>query len=147
MLLVAAFSLAACGGADERIARNAYVQQVNVAQTDFADTVTTVSKRITPRSTSSQDRKTLQRFERAIQVVVRKLKAIKAPDAVQTEHLALVKAMTTFGAQINKATSALKNPDSAAIAGAQRTIQTATRTVNARINNAIAAINSKLNAK
>lgn len=147
MLLFVAVGLVACGGANERDVKNAYVQRVNEAQTDFADTVTTVSKRITSRSTSSQDRKTLQRFQVAIQDVVRKLEAIKAPDDLRIEHAGLVRAMTTFGTQIKKATAALRNPDSAAIAGAQRTIQTATQTVNARINSAIAAINSKINAK
>jgi hypothetical protein len=146
-LLAVALSLVACGSDNARVVRNAYVQQVNSAQTEFANTVTTVSKQITAKSSSSQDRKTLQRFERAIQEVVKKLKGITPPSNVKTEHQALVTAMSTFGRQIKKASSALRNPDTTAIAGAQRTIQTATETVNASINNAIAAINSKLTAK
>jgi hypothetical protein len=145
-LLVAILSLVACGD-NARVVRNAYVQQVNSAQTEFGNTVATVSKRITAKSSSSEDRKTLQSFERAIQVVVKKLKAITPPSNVKTEHQALIGAMSTFGVQIEKASVALKNPDTTAIAGAQRTIQTATETVNASINNAIAAINSKLSQK
>ena len=63
---------------------------------------------------------------------------------MKSEHAQLVKAMSGFGAQIKKATDALRNPDSRTIAEAQRTIQSATQTVNVRIDAAIAAINSKL---
>jgi len=48
---------------------------------------------------------------------------------------------------LEKATLALRNPDSRTIAEAQRTIQAATQTVNVRIEAAIAAINSKLKQK
>lgn len=146
-LVVVALSLVACGGGDDQKAKNTYVQQVNAAQSEFSLTVQTVSRQITPRSTSSQDRRTLQRFERAIKDVVKTLASIKVPGSVVSEHQQLVRAMSGFGADIQKATSALRNPDTRAIVGAQQTIQKATQTVNARINAAIAAINSKLNAK
>jgi hypothetical protein len=146
-LLLAAVALGACGGADERKEKNAYVQQVNSAQTEFASTVTTVSQRITSKSSSSEDRKTLQQFETAIEDVVAKLRNIKVPADVMSEHKQLVGAMTGFGADIKKATDALKNPNTRTIAEAQRAITTATQTVNTRIDAAIAAINSKLDAK
>ena len=146
-LLLAAVALGACGGADERKEKNAYVQQVNSAQTEFASTVTTVSQRITSKSSSSEDRKTLQQFETAIEDVVAKLRNIKVPADVTSEHKQLVGAMTGFGVDIKKATDALKNPNTRTIAEAQRAITTATQTVNTRIDAAIAAINSKLGAK
>ncbi len=146
-VLFAALALGACGGASDSQIRNAYVQRVNAAQTEFAATVTTVSKRITRQSSSADDRRTLQQFQVAIQTAVRKLREVTVPDNVTTEHSQLVRAMSGFGTQIKKATDALRNPDSRAIAGAQRTIQSATQTVNARIESAIAAINSKLGAK
>ncbi|MDQ3723910.1 MAG: hypothetical protein M3376_12810 [Actinomycetota bacterium] len=148
LLALAALALGACGGGDdERKAKNDYVRQVNNAQNEFAQTVTTVSERITNKSTSSQDRKTLQQFQAAIDDVVTNLRAIDVPGAVKSEHEQLVKAMGGFGAQIGKATLALRNPDTATIAEAQRTIQSATQTVNLRIDAAIAAINSKLGQK
>jgi hypothetical protein len=106
--------------------------------------VRTVSERITPKSSSKQDRKTLDEFQKAIADAVKNLKGIDVPGGVQSEHDQLVAAMSTFGQQIEAATAALQNPDSRTIAQAQRTIQTATQTVNLRIDAAIAAINSKL---
>lgn len=146
-VLLAMLVLGACGGEDDRDAKNAYVAQVNAAQTEFASTVTTVSQRITPRSSSAQDRKTLEGFESAIDDVVAKLRDIKVPGDVEAEHKQLVDAMTGFGADIKTATVALRNPDTRSIADAQRGIATATQTVNSRIDAAIAAINSKLGAK
>lgn len=146
LLLVAfaALALSACGGGDERDARNDYVRQVNNAQNEFAQTVTTVSEQITEKSSSSDDRKTLQQFQTAINDVVTDLREIEVPAAVESEHAQLVEAMTTFGADIRRATTVLDNPDSRKIAEAQKRIQTATQTVNLRVEAAIAAINSKL---
>ncbi len=146
-LALAALVLGACGGGDDdRDAKNAYVRQVNAAQTQFATTVTTVSRQITPKSSTRQDRRTLQRFQMAIADVVTRLRAIKAPSEVRAEHKQLVAAMSGFGAEIKQANAALRNPNTRAIADAQRSIATATQTVNVRIDSAIAAINSKLGA-
>ena len=146
-LAFTALGLGACGGDDDRKAKNDYVKQVNIAQSEFAANVETVAERITNKSSSSQDRKTLEQFQAAIDDVVTDLHAIKVPGDVGSEHKQLVGAMSGFGAQIEEATLALRNPDSRTIAEAQRTIQTATQTVNVRIDAAIAAINSKLGQK
>jgi hypothetical protein len=146
-LALAAVALGACGGGDDREAKNDYVKQVNTAQNEFAANVSTVSRQITERSSSKEDRKTLEQFQAAIEDVVSDLKAIKVPGDVKSEHAQLVGAMSGFGAQIKAATLALRNPDSRTIAEAQRTIQSATQTVNVRIDAAIAAINSKLGQK
>lgn len=149
LLLTAACALAlgACGGAEERDERNAYVRAVNTAQNEFAAEVASVAARITSKSSSRQDRKTLAEFQTAIDDVVSQLRGIKVPGDVDGEHKQLVTAMSGFGAQIEKATAALSNPSTPAIARAQQEISTATQQVNARIDAAIAAINSKLAAK
>lgn len=144
LLAFGALALAACGGDDDREAKNAYVREVNAAQAEFAQTVTTVSERITEKSSSSQDRKTLEQFEAAIDDVVTDLRDIKVPEAVDTEHAQLVKAMSGFGNDIRGAVSALRNPTEQNIEQARKTITMATQTVNVRIDAAIAAINSKL---
>lgn len=144
LIALAALALGACGGGDEREAQNDYVRQVNNAQSEFAQTVTTVSEQITEKSSASDDRKTLQQFQTAISDVVTDLRDIDVPAAVKSEHEQLIQAMTTFGEEIEKSTTVLRNPDSRKIAEAQRTIQTATQTVNLRVEAAIAAINSKL---
>ena len=148
LLAFAGLALAACGGDDdERRERNEYVRQVNAAQTEFATTVSNVSEQITPESSSREDRRTLRQFQAAIDDVVVDLRDIEVPGNVRAEHNQLIAAMSGFGADIKKATDALRNPDERAIADAQRTIQTATQTVNLRIDSAIAAINSKLGQK
>lgn len=144
-LLLGAVALGACGG-DDTEAKNAYVQKVNDAQAAFASTVTTVSQEITPKSSSKDDRATLERFQKAIEEVVAKLRGIPVPSDVESEHKQLVGAMTGFGEDISTATDALRNPNSRKIEEAQRAITMATQTVNVRIDQAIAAINSKLGA-
>lgn len=144
--LVGAVALSACGDeANSREAKNAYVREVNAAQMGFASNVSSVSQQITPKSSATQDRRTLERFETAIADVVKQLQGINVPTDVETEHKQLISAMTRFGDEIKKATDALKNPDTRSIAEAQRAITTATQTVNGQIDAAIAAINSKLN--
>ena len=145
-LMLGAIALVACGGDESngREAKNAYVRAINTAQTDFATTVTTVSQRITPKSSAGEDRRTLERFETAIDEVVTKLRAINIPSDVEAEHRQLIAAMTDFGTEIRKATQALRDPDTRSIAEAQRAITTATQSVNGQIDAAIAAINSKL---
>lgn len=144
-LLVAALALGACGGSD-REQKNAYVREVNAAQERFAQTVTSVSEKITPKSSATQDRRTLERFRKAIADVVERLRGVDAPEDVKAEHARLVEAMSGFGADIERATDALRDPDSRKIAEAQRAIAAATQTVNLRIDEAIAAINQKLGA-
>jgi gas vesicle protein len=146
-LAFAAVAVSACGGNDDREAKNAYVKQVNVAQNEFAANVSTVSQRITNKSSSAQDRKTLEQFQSAIDDVVTDLRAIKVPGDVDSEHKQLVGAMSGFGAQIKEAVGALQNPSQQNIEAARKTIATATQTVNVRIDAAIAAINSKLKQK
>ena len=147
-LALGGLGLGACGGGDDddRAKKNAYVRQVNAAQMEFAMTVTTVSQQITPKSSSSQDRRTLRRFQTAIEEVVAKLRGIEVPASVRTEHTRLVEAMSAFGADIRRANAALRNPNSRQLARAQRAIVASTQMVNVRIDSAIDAINSKLGA-
>ncbi len=147
-LAFAALAWGACGGGDDdRKAKNEYVREVNAAQSAFALTVDTVAQRITRKSSSRQDRKTLEQFQSAIEDVVKDLRAIEVPGSVQSEHDQLVTAMSGFGNQIKKANAALRNPTSRNIGDARNTIATATQTVNVRIDAAIAAINSELGQK
>jgi hypothetical protein len=144
LLAFAAFAFVACGGGSDREEQNTYVGQVNAAQARFAETVSTVARRITTKSSSSQDRKTLEQFQSAVDDVVADLRDINVPPAVDAEHAQLVKAMSGFGSDIRGAVSALRNPTEQNIEQARLTITTAAQTVNARIQAAIAAINAKL---
>ncbi len=109
VLLLAGLALAGCGDeANSRDVKNDYVSEVNSAQRAFADTVSSVSQQITPESSSAQDRRTLNRFQAAIDDVVARLERIEVPSDVQAEHAQLVNAMRGFGAEIDKATAALR---------------------------------------
>lgn len=142
-VLLAAVLLAGCGGADES---NAYVDDVNAAQMDFAQTVDRLSSSITPESSASEDRRTLNRFEGAIGEVVADLREIDAPEVVEPEHQQLIAAMSGFGTDIDAAVDALRGGSRSAIRRAQRTLADATARVDRRINMAISGINTKLGA-
>jgi hypothetical protein len=145
--VVAAASLSACGdGGTSTKDRNAYAQKVNEAQTKFASTVTTVSQ-TGGQNSIRQQQKTLKSFQSAIESVVRDLRAIDAPSEVTKEHEQLTSVMTGFGKAIGDANAAMRNPTPRGIERAQEQVATATQSVNARVNAAIAAINVKLKGK
>ncbi len=144
---VCAVALGACGGAQERDDKNAYVRAVNAAQNEFSASVADVAQRIKAKSSSSEQRKTLADFQSAVDNVVRDLRAIKVPGVVKSEHAQLVGAISGFGDQIESANLVLRNPTERTIAEARNSIATASQRVNAGIGSAIAAINSKLKDK
>ena len=141
-LLCGLVLLAGCGGDSEE--SNAYVDDVNAAQMEFADNVARLSREITRESSPREDRRTLDRFEGAIDGVVDDLRRIDPPDVVDAEHDRLIAAMNGFGTEVEEATAALRDPTRGRIA--QRTLAQATAAVDRRINAAITAINSKLGA-
>jgi hypothetical protein len=146
--VVAVAARAACGGGGTSTKdKNAYAEKVNAAQTKFASTVTTVSQDGGSRNSISQQRKTLRRFQAAIESVVRDLRAIDAPSEVTKEHQQLTNVMTGFGKAIGEANAAMRNPTPRGIEQAQQRVSAATQSVNARVNAAIAAINVKLKGK
>jgi ABC-type glycerol-3-phosphate transport system substrate-binding protein len=145
--ILAVTALAACGGGTSSKDKNAYAKKVNAAQTKFAQTVTTVSQAGGSKNSVSQQRKTLQRFAKAIDGVVTDLRGIDAPTEVTKEHARLTAVMTGFGKAIAEANAAMRNPTPSGIELAKKRVGTATQSVNARVNAAIAAINAKLRGK
>jgi hypothetical protein len=146
--LVAAVALVACGDSGTSTKeKNAYAEKVNAAQTKFATTVTSVSQSGGASNSISRQRETLRRFEAAIESVVRDLNAIDPPSEVTKEHAQLTRVMSGFGKAIGDANAAMRNPTPRGIEQAQQSVATATQSVNARVNAAIAAINVKLKGK
>jgi len=145
--ILAVLALAACGGGTSTKEKNAYAQSVNAAQRKFASTVTTVAKQTGPKSSVSQQQRTLRRFQAAIVGVVGDLRRIEPPSEVSKEHEQLVSVMRGFGNDIGQANEAMRHPTLRAIELAKRRVATATRSVNARVDAAVAAINVKLNGK
>lgn len=145
VLLLGAVGLVACGGSDEREANNTYVRQLNAAQQEFAAGATAVSQQKSAASLG-QYRRTLRRFEDTIARFTTKLRGINVPTVVEKEHEQLTAAITGFGADFEKVTAALNNPNARTLSEAQSGIMAATQRANTRIEAAAAAIDSKLRA-
>jgi hypothetical protein len=145
--IVAVLALAGCGGGTSTKDKNAYARKVNAAQQRFASTVSTVDQQASSKRSISVQQRTLQRFKRAIDGVVGDLRRIDAPSEVAGEHDRLVAVMAGFDKDIGQASDALRNPTTTAIAQAKERVGLATRSVNGKVNAAIAAINAKLKGK
>jgi hypothetical protein len=140
-----AFSLvAATGCGDSNKEKNAYVDAVNKAQTDFSTTFDRLSRQITSTSTPGQDRRTLQGFQHAIDGVVHDLKAVKAPDGVRPLHQRLISEISSYGDQIAKAQKAFASHEASKIVKAQTDLVSAVTQVSADINRTIDQINQRL---
>lgn len=146
ILLVAfaavALIAAGCGGDTEE--KNDYVDQVNKAQTEFADQVTKLSTAITSTSSSSADQKTIESYQTAVDGVVKDLEGITPPEDVKAEHQQLVDAMSTYGESVGTALEDLQGGSAQDRLKAATELQTASTTAGTQINQAIEAINKKL---
>ena len=115
-MAVGALALGACGGAQERDEKNAYVRRgqrrAERVRGDRHDGLGADHRQELVQR-GPQD---AAQFQTAIDDVVSQLRGINVPGNVKTEHSQLVTAMSGFGAQIKKATDALRNPDARAIA-------------------------------
>jgi hypothetical protein len=144
-LILAVVALGACGGGTSTKDKNAYAQQVNAAQTKFATTVSTAaSKESKGERSISSLQLTLRRFRAAIEDVVRDLRNIDAPSEVSKEHDQLVSVMSGYGDEIGRTIDEMRNPTPRVAQLAKQRLDSAQRSVNARVNAAIVAINLKL---
>ncbi len=143
LLLLAAALLAGCGGGDTKT-NNAYVDQVNKVQSEFAATFERLSGQITATSTAKQDRATLEGFKRAVDRTVADLRAIKPPDKVKDLHAQLAATIARYGAAIAAAEQGLTHADAAARAKASTKLSEETSTTSADFSRVIDEINRKL---
>jgi hypothetical protein len=125
---------------------NAYVDEVNRAQSRFATTSDQLANRITATSTTVQDRKVLAGFGTAVDSVVRRLRGVDPPDDVDRLHGQLIAAIDGYGDEIEKARAALRSNSAARIIAAQTELVSAITAVSARINRTIDQINRQLRA-
>jgi hypothetical protein len=147
LIVATAIGVSACGGADEAKQRNTYADEVNRAQSSFAQSFRTLSRRITSTTTPGQGRRTLQGFEDAVDNVVTDLRHIEAPSDVQPLHRRLIREISGYGREIHKAKLAFATGAPQRILRAQSALVSATTQISARINRTIAAINRRLQAK
>ena len=144
-LILAVVALGACGGGTSTKDKNAYAEQVNAAQTKFSSTVSTAAAEESKGERSiSRLQLTLRRFHAAVEDVVRDLRDIDAPSEVTKEHDQLISVMSGYGDEVGRAGEAMRNPTPREAQLARQRLDSAQRSVTARVNAAIAAINVKL---
>jgi hypothetical protein len=144
LVAVAAIGVGGCGGDDGAKQRNAYADAVNQAQSDFAQSFKSLSRRITSTTTAGQGRRTLQGFEEAVDEVVADLRAIDAPADVEGLHSRLITEVSDYGREIRRAERAFATGAPQRILDAQSKLVSATTQISSRINRTIAAINRQL---
>src|SRR3954452_20542992 len=147
LVVAAAVGLSACGKDKTAEQRNAYADQVNRAQNDFAQSFKSLSKRITRTTTPDRGRKTLQGFENAVDNVVVDLRRIDAPGDLQPLHLRLIGEIAGYRRGIPRVKVAFAPGSPQRILRAQSTLVSNTTEMSARINRTIAAITRRLQAK
>ena len=144
-LILAVVALGACGGGTSTNDKNAYARKVNAAQTKFASTVSTAAaEEAKGEQGLTRLQLTLRRFHTAVDGVVRDLRNIDAPSEVSTEHGQLVSVMSGYGDEIGRTIEEMRNPTPRVAERARQRLDVAQRSVTARVNAAIAAINVKL---
>jgi len=147
LVVVAALGAAACGEDKAAEQRNTYADEVNRAQTAFAQSFRTLSRRITSTTTPGQGRRTLQGFEDAVDTVVTDLRGIDAPSDVQPLHRELISEISGYGRAIHRAKLAFATGAPQRILRAQSALVTSTAAISERINRTIAAINRRLQSE
>ena len=147
LAVVVLLGLAACGSDDAAKERNAYADQVNRAQTSFAQTFKSLSRRISSTTTPARGRRTLQGFEDAVDTVVGDLQRIDAPSDLQPLHRQLIDEIADYGRAIGEAKDEFATGSPQRSEAAQSALVDATTKISARINRTIAAINRELQAK
>jgi|SRR4051812_5797013 len=144
LMVLAAVGAAGCGNEEAAKERNTYADQVNRAQSDFAQSFRSLSRRITSTTTPNQGRRTLQGFEDAVDEVVIDLRRIQAPTDLQGLHRQLIAEISGYGRAIHRAKVAFATGAPQRILRAQNALVAATTAISARINHTIAAINRRL---
>ena len=148
LVVAAAIGVSACGGgADAAKQRNTYADEVNRAQSSFAQSFKTLSRRITSTTTPARGRRTLEGFENAVDDVVVELRRIDAPADLQPLHKQLIDEIAGYGQAIHKAKEEFATGSPQRSERAQSDLVTATTSISERINKTIAAINRQLQAK
>jgi hypothetical protein len=144
VMLLAPASLAACGDGDTA-KKNAYVEQVNRAQEQFAATYERLAAQVTATSSPSEDRRTLRGFQTATDRTVSDLRKISPPEEVAELHRDLVAEITGYGEAIGTARMRLRDPSSITqITRAQAKLAEETSQTSAAVNRTISEINARL---
>src|SRR3954465_10163601 len=141
LVVAAAVGLSACGEDKAAEQRNAYADQVNRAQNDFAQSFKSLSRRITATTTPGRGRKTLEGFEDAVDAVVVDLRHIDTPTDLQPLHRRLIDEIAGYGRAIHRAKLAFATGSPQRILRAQSALVTSTTAIRQGIKKKNAAVN------
>ena len=142
-LLACLATLAAgCGGGGE--AKNAYVEDVQVAQRTFVARFEQVRGRLTATSTLEQDRATLGDFGKATAGFVAALRRVTPPAEVREEHGRLVAAVLAYERQVEGAAKRLGGGSTQDRARVRTELSSSVERTQAQIAKAVGEINRGL---
>jgi outer membrane murein-binding lipoprotein Lpp len=141
LALLAAATLAGCGGGDDHDAQadRAYIDQVNGAVQRFA--------REAKELPSGFEADTLHTYSATLERTAADLRAIDPPDSVASLHRQLAGDVSTYAEAIDAAASAPLSKDPDKVVAAQQALLKATATVNRHVNRTLREIGRRLDAE
>jgi hypothetical protein len=142
LVLVVALAIGGCGG--DTKTKNAYVEKVNKAQSDFVAVVDDSEGRIQNNASNKETATQLDMIRAAAAKVVLELRAIQPPSKVKTLHAALVREAQGLVAAFQKAADAYSSSDPAQILQAKVDLSNDINRVNGQLNATIVQLNNKL---
>jgi hypothetical protein len=144
-LATATTTAAGCGGGGGRSDAGArYADTVNAAQKEFRLQIRRLSSGIAATSTPAQGRRTLDRFQIAVDGAIRRLRAVRPPAGVQALHRELIAAIAAYGRPIAGARRSFASGDPRRVLTAQGELRGAVTDAGARVNRTIDEINAQL---
>ncbi|HEV3228232.1 MAG TPA: hypothetical protein VGY97_02060 [Solirubrobacteraceae bacterium] len=149
LILVSMVSVGAagCGGSSTHSsaqANNRYIDQVNLAQRDFAAAVRPITAAVTPTSSVRADRSALRRLVGAVRALEVRLNAIAPPSRVASLQRELVAELAGYTHAIERAVHRLASRRPRRVIAARRALLRATRTTGAAIDVTLGALNARL---
>jgi cytochrome c556 len=141
LALLAAATLAGCGGGDDQDAQadRAYIDQVNGAVQRFAQEAKELP--------SGFEADTLHTYSATLEHTAADLRAIDPPDSVATLHRQLAGDVSTYAEAIDAAASAPLSKDPDKVVAAQQALLKATATANREVNRTLREIGRRLDAE
>src|SRR4051794_33904406 len=134
--------VAASGCGSDTKASNEYVDAINTAQTDFAASIKQLGSAPSGSDPAEAAKKTFADLNAAIDKVIKDLKAVDAPEKVQSLHTQLISQLERFGRLVNVAGASLASGDPKKILAAQQKFAQGASALGTQISSTITDINT-----
>jgi hypothetical protein len=136
-----ALASAGCGGTEER---NAYVDEVNRAQTAFARDFERVTRETRATATPEESQRLLRDYRAVVTGVVRRLRAADPPGEVRGLHDELVGQFQLYDGQLTRFGSRLRSTRADEVLRAQAELTREVSVISRRIEQTIGRLNDEL---